>query len=66
MTEGERTQAGMFDCTCGVWDPRLGTHRSAITVGSTACSCRHINLSGKTDREGQMFEHLLREVFKRV
>ena len=52
--ERSQPQEGTFDCT------RLALI-SPSHVGSTGSSHRHINLSGKTGGEGQVFEHLLKE-----
>ena len=57
-TEGEGTT------TSG--DVRLHLTGIPISPSHVNSSHRHINLSGKTGGEGQVFEHLLREVFKRL
>jgi hypothetical protein len=56
---------GTFDCTGDATGTGTATSL-AVTVNSTGSSRRHITFSGKTGGEGQLFEHLLREVFKRM
>ena len=48
--------------------PQVGTFDSHTCLAQCVglFDGRHIHLSGKTGLEGQVFEHLLREVFKRL